>query len=159
MSLQLFDQQHLMHVVARQAVRRGDQDAVQPGARGGIAQPVQARTPEAGAAVAIVAKDVLLHQVPAGSHGMGAQALKLLLNGLRLSLAPARDTGIGGYLHGGSPPRRPTERPGEQACLTGRRWPAGAVDRSCPTAAAPPDGPPTAGELPTAAASWPTPRE
>jgi hypothetical protein len=40
MSLQLFDQQHLMHVVARQPVRRGDQDAVQPGTGGDVSQAV-----------------------------------------------------------------------------------------------------------------------
>jgi hypothetical protein len=71
-SLQFFDQQHLMHVVARQPIRRGDQDAVQSGTRGDIAQAVQTRAPEAGAAVAIVAKDVLLHQVPVAGRGVGA---------------------------------------------------------------------------------------
>jgi hypothetical protein len=158
MSLQFLDQQHLMHVVARQAVWRGDQDAVQPGARGGVAQSVQARTPEAGAAVAVVAKDVLLHQVPTVSRGMGAQAVKLLLNGLRLSLAPARNPGIRGYLHGGSPPRRPAERPGERIGWRARLWPAEATDRPCPTAVALSDGRPAAGEPSTAAASWLTPR-
>jgi hypothetical protein len=34
---------------------------------------------------------VLLRQVPAARRGMGTQAIELLLNGLRLSLAPARD--------------------------------------------------------------------
>ncbi|MBV9776235.1 MAG: hypothetical protein JO143_04215, partial [Acetobacteraceae bacterium] len=114
MSLQLFDQQHLVHVVARQPVRRGDQDAVQPGARGGVAQVIEAGTPQAGAAVAVVAKDVLLRQLPAASRSMGAQAVKLLLNGLRLGLTPARNPSVCGYLHGGSPPRRPAERAGER---------------------------------------------
>src|SRR5215213_11496837 len=89
---------------------------------------------------------------------MGAQAVELLLNGLRLGLAPARDPGVGGYLHDGSPPRRPAERPGEGACRGARRWPVEADDRPCPTAVAPPDGRPAAGEPSTAAASWPTPR-
>src|SRR5689334_19611907 len=158
MPLQFLDQQHLMHVVARQAVWRGDHDAIQPAARGGIAQSVQAGTPEAGAAVAVVAKDVLLHQLPAASQSMGAQALKLLLNGLRLSLTPARNPGIGGYLHGGSPPRRPVERPGERMGWRAQLWPAEATDRPCPTAVALLDGRPAAGEPSTAAASWPTPR-
>src|SRR3954468_15003248 len=91
MSLQFLDEQHLMHIVARQAVWRGDQDAVQPGARGGIAQSVQAGAPEAGTAVAVVTEDVFLHQLPAASRSMVAQAVKLLLNGLRLSLTPARN--------------------------------------------------------------------
>ncbi len=157
-SLQLLDQQHLVHVVACQPVRRGDQDAIQPGTRGDVAQAVQAGTPQAGAAVAVVTKNVLRREVPAACRGMGAQAVELLLNGLRLGLAPARDPGIGGYLHDGSPPRRPTEPPGERACWGARWWAAEAADRPCPTAAAPPDGRPVAGGPSTAAASWPTPR-
>ena len=88
-SLQLFDQQYLVHVVARQPVRRGDQDTVQAGTSGGISQAVQARTPKTGAAVAVVAEDVLLREIPAASSGMDAQAVELLLNALRLGLAPA----------------------------------------------------------------------
>src|SRR3954466_10409930 len=156
--LQFLDQEHLVHVVARQPVRRGDQDAVQPGARGGVAQAVQARTPETGAAVASVAKDLFLRQVPALRRGMSAQAVDLLVNGLRPSLASARNPDVAGYLHDGSPPRRPTERLEEQAGRGGRPWPAETTDRSCPTAVALLDGRPAAGKPSTAAASWPTPR-
>src|SRR5215207_1812928 len=89
---------------------------------------------------------------------MGAQAVDLLVNGLRPSLASARNPDVAGYLHDGSPPRRPTERPEEQVSRRGRRWPAEATDRPCPTAVALLDGRPAAGEPSTAAASWLTPR-
>jgi hypothetical protein len=140
--LQLLDQEHLVHVVARQPVRRGDQDAVQPGTRRGVAQAVQARAPEARAAVAVVAEDVLRRQGPALRRGMGVQAIELLLSGLRLDLALGRDPGVRGYLHDGCPPGRPVERPGGRAV---QRPPAGAAGRPCPTAAAPPDGQPGVG--------------
>jgi hypothetical protein len=43
--LQLLDQEDLVHVVARQPVRLGDQDAVEPDARGDVAQTVKAGPP------------------------------------------------------------------------------------------------------------------
>src|SRR3954467_15646350 len=157
-SLQFLDQQHLAHIVARQSVRRGDQEAVQPSARDGVTQAVQAGTPEAGAAVAVVAEDLILRQDPALRRGMAAQAVDLLLNGLRPSLAPARDSDVAGYSHDGSPPRCPAERPEEQAARRVRWWPAEATDRPCPTAVAPSEGRSDAGEPSTAAASWSTPK-
>jgi hypothetical protein len=54
--LQLIDQ---VNVVARQAIGRGDQDPIQPGRGGVVAQPVEARSLERGPAVAIVAEDVV----------------------------------------------------------------------------------------------------
>lgn len=157
--LQFLDQEHLVHVVARQPIRRGDQDAVQPSACGGVAQMVKAGTPQTGATVTVVAKDVLLRQLPAACRGMGAQAVELLLNGLRLGLAPGRNPSVGGYLHGGSPTGRPAEWPRERASRGAPRLPAGAADRPCPTAAAPPDRRLAAGKPSTAAASWSTPRK
>ena len=85
--LQLLDQQDLMHVVARQPIRRGDQDPVQTRARRSIAQAVQARTPEARTTVAVVAEDVLRRQDPALRRGTSTQAVELLLSGLRLGLS------------------------------------------------------------------------
>ena len=72
MLLQLLDQQRLVHVVARQPVRLGDQDAIQPGTRGGVAQTIEAGPPQLGAAVAVVAEDMIRRQAPALSLGMGA---------------------------------------------------------------------------------------
>ena len=87
-----------------------------------------------------------------------AQAVDLLVNGLHPSLASARNSDVASYLHGDSPLRPPTERPEEQAGWLARQWPAEAADRPCPTAVAPLDGRPVVGELPTAVASWLTPR-
>src|SRR3954451_1826698 len=92
--LQLLDEQDLMDIVARQPIRRGDQDPVQTRTRRSIAQAVQARTPEARAAVAIVAEDVLRRQNPALRRGMSTQAIELLLSGLRLDLALGRNPSI-----------------------------------------------------------------
>jgi hypothetical protein len=143
--LQLLDQQHLMHVVARQPIRRGDQDPVQTRARRGIAQAVQARTPEARTTVAVVAEDVLRRQGPALRRGMSAQAVELLLSGLRLGLALGRDPSIRGYLHGGSPPKRPVERPGCRSCREVCPPPAEVAGRPCPSVAVPLGDPPAVG--------------
>src|SRR5215212_11118163 len=70
---------------------------------------VEAGPPQAGAAVAVVAEDAVRCQAPALPLGMGAQAVELLVSGLRLRLALGRYPGVDGYLHGGSPPVRPPE--------------------------------------------------
>src|SRR5438034_8879235 len=54
---QLLDQQHLMDVVAGQPVRRGHQDQVQLGQRRVIAEPVQPRPADTGAAVTVITVD------------------------------------------------------------------------------------------------------
>src|SRR3954454_10427247 len=85
--LQFLNEQHLMDIVARQPIRRGDEDAVQTRARCCIAQAVQAWTPEARTTMAVVTKDMLRRQNPALRLGMSTQTVELLLSGLRLSLA------------------------------------------------------------------------
>ncbi len=141
--LQLLDQEHLMDVVAGQAVRRGDQDAIQPGARRGVAQAVQAGAAQRGPAATVVAEDALGRQGPAPRRGVGTQPLELLFSRLRLGLALGRYPSIGGYSHGGSPREHSSERrrrPGLDAW-----WrPAGAAGRRGPTFAAPPGGRPGA---------------
>ncbi len=77
--LQLLDQECLVHVVARQPIRLGDQDAVEPDTRGSIAQAVEAGPPEAGTAETVVAEDALGRQDPTLTFGMGAQAVELWL--------------------------------------------------------------------------------
>ena len=148
--LQLLDQEHLVHVVARQPVRLGDQDAVEPGARGGVAQTVEAGPPQAGAAVTVVAKDALGRQDPTLTLGMGAQTVELLLSGLRLGLAQGRYSGVDGYMHDGSPPVRPSEGPPQQRPRPASLGAAGTLD---PIAAAPPNGRPGAVPPSTAVAS------
>src|SRR5215218_6972528 len=81
--LQLLNEQDLMHVVAREPIRRGDQDPVQMRARCSIAQAVQARTPEVRTTVAVVTEDMLRRQNPALRCGMSTQTVELLLSGLR----------------------------------------------------------------------------
>jgi hypothetical protein len=150
--LQLLDQERLVHVVARQPVRLGDQDAVQPRARGRLAQAVEARPVQAGAAAAVVAEHVAGGHAPAPSLGVGAQPFELLVSGLRQGLAPRRHAGVEGYSHGGSPPVRPPEgRPDR------RPAPTAAAGRPDPTAVPPPGGRPGAGSPPSAVASWSAP--
>jgi hypothetical protein len=57
---QLVDEQHLMDVVAGQPVGCGDQHQVELGQCSMVPQPVQARSAQAGTAVAVIAVDVLL---------------------------------------------------------------------------------------------------
>ena len=52
----LLQQHHLVHVVAREAVGRGDEHAVDLAALDGIAQAVEPRARQHGAAVAVVAE-------------------------------------------------------------------------------------------------------
>jgi hypothetical protein len=54
MASQLFDQQHLVDVVAGQPVRRSHQHHVKLGHCRMIAQPVQPRPAQAGAAIAVI---------------------------------------------------------------------------------------------------------
>ncbi len=105
--LQLLQQHHLVNVVAGQPVGRRDEHAVQPRRRDRVAQPVQAWPLQTRAAVAVVAEDVLLAQVPPlpsmGRH-MRPQALQLLLSALRLRLARRRDARVhANSLHGPPP--------------------------------------------------------
>ncbi len=85
----LLDQQHLVHVVARQPVGRGDQHPVEDAQGGAVAQPLQAGTPQAGAAAAVIAEDVLLRHRPALPEGVRPQAIELLGDAVGLRL-PSR---------------------------------------------------------------------
>jgi len=58
-------QQHLVDVVAGQPIRRGDHDQVKLGQRRMIPQPTQPRSAKTGAAVAVIAVDMLLAPPPA----------------------------------------------------------------------------------------------
>ena len=127
---QLVDQQHLMDVVAGQPVRRGHQDNVQLSQRRVIAEPVQPRPADTGAAVAVIAVDVLVLQVPAALRGRGAQPVKLLLDALRLGLAGGRDPRIRRHSHQRPPQRSASGRAGcpagPDAPAAGRPDPTGA---------------------------------
>jgi hypothetical protein len=62
---QLIDQQHLVEIIARQPVRRSHQHQVQISQRRMVPQPVQPRPTMARAAIANIAVDMLLLQLPA----------------------------------------------------------------------------------------------
>ena len=99
----LLQQHHLVHVVAREAVGGGDEHAVDLAAFHGVAQAVEPRARQHGAAVAVVAEHVGRVERPAlggvGAHVRG-QAPELLLNGLVLDLMAGRDTAVDRYAHG-----------------------------------------------------------
>jgi len=130
MAGQLVDQQHLVDVVAGQPVRRSDQDQVQVGQRRMIPQPVQAGPSQAGAAITVIAVDVLFLQLPSMPGNRRAQPVKLLLDGLRLGLTGGRHPRIHRHAHQ-VPPRR--SAPGPASPLL--RPSAPAADRPDPTGA------------------------
>ena len=104
--LQLLQQQDLMDVVARQPVRRGDHDQVERAGGRPVAQVIETRTPQGGAAVAVIAKDVVEGHVPALLPRVAHQAFQLLLDRLGLGLAPRRHARVERHPHGWPPVRR-----------------------------------------------------
>ena len=138
----LLEEHHLVHVVARQAVGRGDEHAVELAAFHGVPQAVEPRARQHGAAVAVVAEHVDRVERPAlggvGAHVRG-QAPELLLNGLVLDLMAGRDTAVDRYAHG-------TPRAGSGAPAA---TPAPARSSPTPGGAGRP-GPSAAGRLPSA---------
>jgi hypothetical protein len=130
---QLIDQQHLVDIIARQPIRRRDQHQVQVGQRRVIPQPVQPRPAQAGAAIAVIAVDMLVLQLPAALRSRRAQPVKLLFDGLRLGLAGGRHPRIHRHTHQ-VPPRRSAPDPAGRllrpaAPAAGRPDPTGARRR------------------------------
>ena len=89
-ALELLQQHHELDVVARQAVRIGDQHLGDLAYPHRIAQPIQARAVERRPAAAVIAEDALARQHHTLAAQMSAQPLELLLDGLRLGLALGR---------------------------------------------------------------------
>jgi len=127
---QLLDQQHLMDVVTRQPVRRGHQHDINIGQRRMISQPVQPRPAQAGAAIPVIAVNVLVLQLPAAPGHRRTQPVKLLLDGLRLRLAGGRHPRIHRRPHQ-APPRRSASGRAPHPGTPG----APAADRPDPTGA------------------------
>jgi hypothetical protein len=133
MSLQLLQQQDLMDVVARQPVRRGDHDQVERAGGRTVAQAVETRTPQGGAAAAVIAEDAIGGHVPALLPRVVRQALQLLLDRLGLRLAPRRHARVEPHPHDRSPARRDrvmrrqVRRPGppSRPAAPGRPGPSG----------------------------------
>jgi hypothetical protein len=97
------EQQHLVCVLARQAIGGGHGDDLDGPVAGRVAQGVQTRTIEPCAAVSLVAEDVLGSEVVALLDGPGAQGGELALDGLLALLAFGGHPGVDGGTHG-SPP-------------------------------------------------------
>ena len=127
---QLVDQQHLVDVVAGQPVRRGHQHQVKLGQRRVIAEPVQPRPADTGAAITVITVDMLVIQLPAALRGRRPQPVKLLLDALRLGLAGGRDPRIRRHSHQRPPQRSASGRAGRPA-----RPDAPAAGRPDPTGA------------------------
>ena len=93
-TLQLLQEQHLMDVVPRQPIRVGDEDAIELGQGGEVAEPVEAGPPQRGPGVAVVAEDVIFRERPLAVSGDASQPVELLVDGLGLGLALGRDSDV-----------------------------------------------------------------
>jgi hypothetical protein len=96
----LLEQQHLVDVVAGQPIGGGDRHPVEGAQRGAIPQPLQAGAPEAGAAEAVIAEDVLVRHRPALREGVRPQAIELLGDAVGLRLALGGHPRVEGDPHG-----------------------------------------------------------
>ena len=61
---EFIDQEHLMHIVACQAIGRGDQHTFKGGHGRPVAEAIETGTLECGTAVAVIAIDVLVGDMP-----------------------------------------------------------------------------------------------
>src|SRR5262249_15001893 len=103
-ALQLLEQEHLVHILARQAIRGGDEDALHLGGRDRIPKRIQAGTAEGRGAGAVVTKHQALGRRPCSALlDPSAETVELLVNGLGVGLALARDAGIQSDRHGCPP--------------------------------------------------------
>ena len=80
-ALEFLQEEDLVDVVARQPVGVGDQDAVELGQGGEVAEPVEAGAPQRGPGVAVVAEDVVLGELPSAVSGDVPQTVELLIDG------------------------------------------------------------------------------
>jgi hypothetical protein len=92
--LEFFDQQDLMHVLARQSIRRGDQHEVDFVQVDLIAQAIQSWAIEFRAAERVVTEDVLGRDRQAALLEFSVEAFELLFDRLRLGLAGTGDAGV-----------------------------------------------------------------
>src|SRR4029450_11985391 len=132
----LLQEDHLVHVVAREPVGGGDQHPIDLAALDRVAQAVKTRARQRGTAVAIVAEHMHRLARPAlvGVRGhVGGQPLDLLLNGLVLDLVAGRDAAVDRYPHGTSPAGlSPAPRPAREGASPPT---AGGAGRPGPSAA------------------------
>jgi len=137
MPAQFLNEQHLMHILPRQAVGDGDQHQIQIRQGGPVTQPIQTRATEEGAAVSVVPIDLVFRDSPPLLPGMGVQSGQLLFNGLGLSLPVRRDPGVKRYSHLSPPVVGALQgSPWSSAAGVGRLGPSGAGRRSGPPSGA-----------------------
>jgi len=95
------DQEHLMHIVPCSAIGRSHQHACKGGHRCPVSESVKTGTLERGAAVAVIAINALVGNMPSRlERHVGVQAAELLLNRLMLLLTTGRDTHGESDFHG-----------------------------------------------------------
>ena len=98
---EFIDQEHLMHIVPCEAIGRSHQHAFKGGHRCPVSESVKTGTLERGAAVAVLAIDVLVCNMPIRlERHVGVQAAEVLLNRLMLLLTTGRDTHVESDFHG-----------------------------------------------------------
>jgi hypothetical protein len=93
----------LIGIFAREPVRAEHRDDVNVGIADGVAQGIKPGAVEPGAAVALVAEDMLGLELVAGLLRPGAQGHDLASDRLLALLALGGDPGIDGGAHGSSP--------------------------------------------------------
>ena len=108
------DQEHLVHIVTRSTIRGGDQDPCKSGQGRPIPEAIETGAIELGHALAVIAIDMLVGNVPLGvrCHRV-SEATQLMCNRLLLLLTRRRDTGVESDFHGNPP----DEAMAQDSCL------------------------------------------
>src|SRR5215831_15923739 len=101
---EFIDQEHLMDIIACSPIGGGDEDAFNGCHGDAIAQAVETRPLESGAAVSLIAVDVLVGDMPIGVRGDSVtETAQLLLNRLVLLLTGRGDPSVQSDFHGCPP--------------------------------------------------------
>jgi len=95
------DQEHLMHIVTRQAIRGSDQHTLHGGHGHAIPEAMPPGTLECGATLAVITVDVLIGHRPIGvRRNVIAETTELLCNRLVLLLTSRCNPGVESDFHG-----------------------------------------------------------
>src|SRR5262245_1417405 len=89
--LEFFEQEHLVDVVARQSIWRGDQQTIELMPVDRIPQAIEAGPTQMRSTVAVVPKDMVVYQVFVLLREEHTESIQLLLNGLLLHLVGRRN--------------------------------------------------------------------
>jgi len=113
---EFIDQEHLMDIIAGQAIRGSDQDTFEGRHGGPIPETIEPGSVEGSPAIAVITIDVLFGDLPLGvCRRVVAEAMQLLVNRLLLLLTARRDTDVESDFH---------EVPPDEALAQGKglRW-------------------------------------